>query len=113
MTTKTKQDIIDYFKGTDNIRPGEEWDYNNNAAEAAMYDDWDQPENWDNVTSKSVAHYGGEDCGSTYYTVYQFDLEGGETFWLKFNGWYASHYGCDYEDFSEAKPKTVTNVEYF
>lgn len=55
---------------------------------------------------------GGEDCGSTYYTVYQFDLNGSETFYLRFDGWYASHYGCDYSDFREVQPKQVTKTEY-
>lgn len=46
MTTMTKQDIIDYF--------GDQ-----HVAEMAMYDDWGQPEDWENVTSKSVDQYGG------------------------------------------------------
>lgn len=109
----TKQDIINYFKGSDNLRPDEpEWDYNNSAAEAAMYDDWDKPESWEGVLVQSVDHYGGEDCGSTYYTVWKFTLDNGETFYLRFDGWYASHYGCDYQDFREVKPKEVTKVEY-
>jgi hypothetical protein len=29
------------------------------------------------------------------------------------NGGYASHYGCDYQDFREVQPRPVTKVEYF
>lgn len=36
----------------------------------------------------------------------------GETFYLRFDGWYASHYGCDYQDFHEVQPKQVTKTEY-
>ena len=100
MTKMNKQDIIDYFKATYSM------------AELAMYEDWHQPDYWENVTSKTVAHYGGEDCGSTYYTVYEFVVDGTETFYLRFDGWYASHYGTDYQDFREVQPKTVTKVEY-
>lgn len=103
MTTMTKQDIIDYFKEK------------SRHAESAMYEDWDQPKNWDNVASKVVDSYGGEDCGSTYYTVYEFRIDNGnegETFYLRFNGWYASHYGTDYQDFREVRPKQVTRTEY-
>lgn len=103
----TKQNIIDYFKDT---TQGDR--YYSNPAEAAMNGEWDQPEDWSSVTSKSVDRYGGEDCGSDYYTVWQFDLEDGTTFFLRFDGWYASHYGCDYQDFREVSPKPVTKVEY-
>jgi hypothetical protein len=114
MTKMTKQDIIDYFKGNNNLHPDDQdWGYNNNAAEAAMYDDWQQPDGWENVTSKSMDHYGGEDCGSTYYTIWKFTVDGTDTFYLRFDGWYASHYGTDYQDFREVQPHTVTKVEYF
>ena len=108
MTTMTKQDIIDYFT------VGEDSDYAT-PGEAAMYEDWGQPKDWDNVTSKPVDHYGGEDCGSTYYTVYEFRIDNGdqgETFYLRFDGWYASHYGTDYQGLSEVHPKQVTRTEY-
>lgn len=95
----TKQDIIDYFK-------------EDKFGELAMGGYWQVPSYWEPVTAKVVDEYGGEDCGSTYYTVWQFDLNNGTTFYLRFDGWYASHYGCDYQDFREVKPKEVTKIEF-
>lgn len=65
----TKQDILNYFK-------------NDKKAEVAMYNEWRQPEDWDNVQSESVVQ---EDCGSTYYTVYKFTVDDSETFYLRFD----------------------------
>jgi hypothetical protein len=107
MTAMTKQDIIDHFSDTT-----KEGRYYSTPGEAAMYNDWQQPDDWENVTSKSVDHYGGEDCGSTYYTVYQFIVDGNEVFYLRFDGWYASHYGCEYQDFREVFSRQVTKTEY-
>jgi hypothetical protein len=107
----TKQDIIEYFTKNEHA----ETEYST-PAESAMYDDWAQPEDWDNVTSESVDHYGGEDCGSTYYTVYKFVIDNamtGETFYLRFDGWYASHYGTDYQDFREVQPRPTQKIEYY
>lgn len=104
MTIMTKQDIIDYFKE------------NSRQAECAMEEYWSQPDDWVNVTSSCVDAYGGEDCGSTYYSVYEFHIDNCRltrvTFYLRFDGWYASHYGTDYQDFREVRPKQVTKTEY-
>lgn len=64
------------------------------------------------IKTESVEHYGGEDQGSDYYTVYAF-MDGKETVYVKFYGWYASHYGTEYQDykFVKAKEKTITVYE--
>lgn len=60
-----------------------------------------------------VDSYGGEDQGSTYYTVWKItDRETNESTFLKFHGWYASHYGTDYNGVKEVTPKTKTVIEY-
>lgn len=51
-----------------------------------------------------IARYGGEDQGSDYWTVWKF-TEGSESVLFKFSGWYASHYGSEYEDYQEVQPK--------
>ena len=58
---------------------------------------------------KCLDSYGGEDCGSTYYAVYEF-TRGNESCTIRFDGHYQSHYGTDYEGMKEvsAKQKTVT-----
>jgi len=55
--------------------------------------------------------YGGEDCGSTYYRVYCFQ-SGAEKVYIKFNGWYASHYGSEYQNFEIVTPQQRTITVY-
>ena len=59
--------------------------------------------------SRYVDNYGGEDCGRDYYYIWKF-TRGEGTIAIKFYGWYASHYGCEYEGCHEVKPvvKQVT-----
>lgn len=71
-------------------------------------------ENWADplgITFTMVDNYGGEDQGSTYYTVYKFE-RGDEVVFIKFYGYYASYNGTDYEGFRQVFPKEVTKVEY-
>lgn len=67
--------------------------------------------NANKITTKSVDHYGGEDQGSTYYTVYSF-TDGKETLYVKFSGYYASHYGSEYQEWNYVTPKEKTVIEY-
>jgi hypothetical protein len=65
------------------------------------------------VSFSLVDDYGGEDQGSDYYTVYEFnDSESEEIVFIKFQGWYASHYGTEYQNFSFVKPFTRTITVY-
>lgn len=56
-------------------------------------------------------HYGGEDQGSDYWTVYEFSNKT-ETVLIKFKGWYASHVGSEFDEFYAVEGKTKTVVEY-
>lgn len=56
-------------------------------------------------------HYGGEDQGSDYWTVYEFSNRT-ETVLIKFTGWYASHVGSEYEEFYVVEATTITVVAY-
>lgn len=60
-----------------------------------------------NLKFKYLDNYGGEDCGSEYWSVYEFSL-GNESAIVKFNGWYQSYNGSEYTDwfFVKAVPKT-------
>lgn len=58
-----------------------------------------------------VDAYGGEDCGSTYYRVYCFQSKG-KKIYVKFNGWYASHYGTEYQNFEFVTPQQRTITVY-
>lgn len=100
----TKHEIMEWFEA------------NTSACEEFMNEDlW---ETKDDVKAalegwkyKSVDYYGGEDQGSTYYTVWKFS-NGEEEFFLRFDGFYQSHYGTDYETFNEVKPKKVEKIEW-
>lgn len=63
------------------------------------------------ISFEEKAHYGGEDQGSDYWTVYEFSNKT-ETVLIKFTGWYASHVGSEYEEFYVVEGKTKTVVEY-
>lgn len=62
---------------------------------------------------KAVAHYGGEDQGSDYWTIWQFTHADGTSVLIRVNGWYQSYNGSDYNDYEQvvAKEKTVTVYE--
>ena len=55
--------------------------------------------------------YGGEDQGSDYWQVYSFSKDNEEVF-IKFDGWYASHYGTEYRNYSFVTPTEKTVVVY-
>lgn len=56
-----------------------------------------------------VEHYGGEDQGSTYYTVYHFpsiDL------YIQFDGWYQSYEGAEFVEMFPVEPKQVQITQF-
>ena len=58
---------------------------------------------------KLVDHYGGEGQGDNYYTIWEFPkLE----IFVKFYGWYRSHYGTEYQGSTEVKPREKTITVY-
>lgn len=95
-------------------------DFLNESSHASelMYEpckrEWDNTPYYDYVPFefRSVASYGGEDCGSDYYNVIEVRLADNpdETLLVKLQGWYASYNGADYESWSFVQPvqKTIT-----
>lgn len=65
----------------------------------------------DVLSQKLVDSYGGEGDGSTFYTVWEFKTPD-ETFYLRFDGFYASYSGAEYENLFEVFPEEVTRTEY-
>ena len=61
------------------------------------------------ISFKEMDSYGGEDCGSEYWCVWEFS-RGDEVDRFKFVGWYASYDGATFEHVFEVKPvqKTIT-----
>ena len=64
------------------------------------------------INCEVVDSYGGEDQGSDYWCVWKFSKSGEDCF-VKFYGWYASHYGTEYQGFKFVTPeqKTITVYE--
>lgn len=60
-------------------------------------------------TVKSVARYGGEGRGDEYWKVYHFI---NHDVYIKFDGFYQSYEGSEYEEMFEVKPVEVTKTEY-
>ena len=54
-----------------------------------------------------VEQYGGEGQGDNYYSVYHFI---DHDVYIRFDGWYASHHGSEYNEMFEVRPveKTIT-----
>lgn len=62
---------------------------------------------------KCVEAIGGEDEGRDYYKVYKFtDTSTGQECFVKFQGWYASYYGSEFESYFEVTPQEVVVIEY-
>lgn len=63
------------------------------------------------LSCKQVDQYGGEDMGREYYTVYKF-TQNDNVMWIKFDGWYASYDGSNFESVFEVHPTPVTVIKY-
>ena len=63
------------------------------------------------VSSMMMASHGGENEGSDYWTVWEFS-RGDEKVYIKFFGFYASHYGTDYLGFSVVSPFAKTVIDF-
>lgn len=63
------------------------------------------------VSLAYIDNYGGEDQGSAYWSIYKFKRFDEELF-IRFNGYYASHYGSEYEGFEFVKPVEKTIIVY-
>ena len=63
------------------------------------------------IRAKIVDQHGGEDEGSDFYAVYSFTKDAEECF-VKFFGWYASHYGVEYQGFKFVNAQEKTIIVY-
>lgn len=64
-----------------------------------------------NINASKEKRYGGMDQGSDYWTVYKFESLG-EVLYYEFYGYYASHYGTDYEGWFEVTPRSKVVTVY-
>lgn len=82
----------------------------------SLFEEYIAEENQDMLNSKGikltqVQQHGGEGEGDQYWTVYEFEKDN-ELVYVKFEGWYASHYGADYTGFEFVKPKQKVVTVY-
>lgn len=56
-----------------------------------------------------VEDFGGEGQGDSYYNVFHFP---NANIWIQFDGYYASHYGSEYQNMFEVEPKEVKVIQY-
>ena len=103
--TDFKQQVTDYLNS------------NREVCEELMYE-VGYIKDWESDTLpfeyKSVDSYGGEDRGSDFYSVMLIRNPDnhGEQYYIKFQGWYTSYNGADYDNWSFVEPKQKTITVY-
>lgn len=100
-------------------RHGETQEYDVDSSEVVsqlMHSDSDEFDylteinpDYQGITVAHVDNYGGEDQGSEYWSVWKFTKDSEEVL-VKFEGYYQSHYGTDFQEWNFVKPaqKMVT-----
>ena len=104
--TDFKQLVTDYLNGHQVIC--KEMMYEGGYASDWSHDDGDPFE------YKGVDSHGGEDQGSDFWTVIQIRNPDNhdEQYYIKFQGWYSSYSGAEYEGWSFVEPKQKTITVY-
>ena len=104
--TDFKQQVTEYLNG------------NREVCEELMYDGC-YADNWESSDNlpfeyKGVDSYGGEGQGSDFYSVILIrnPVNHDEQYHIKFQGWYASYNGAEYESWSFVEPKQKTITVY-
>lgn len=69
-----------------------------NSVYAFAYVDYDTNDVTGDV--EEVEHYGGEDCGSTWYSVQYFPKH---DIYIRVDGWYQSYNGVDFNGWDDCK----------
>lgn len=64
-----------------------------------------------NIKINHVDEFGGEGQGDSYWSVYSFTKDD-ETVYVKFDGWYQSYNGAEYDSWFFVKPVQVTVTQY-
>ena len=124
--TNFANDLIRYLETTDSedhgslakafmcedadwLKPETISEWRENSPDAAAFYSWKNM----NVSFTFVDSYGGEGRGDEYWSVYKFtDNNTGEEVYVKFDGWYQSYNGAEYENCFVVQPKEKTVVVY-
>ena len=63
------------------------------------------------IRFEHVDDYGGEEQGRDYWSVYAFHDEA-HVVYVKFDGWYESYHGSEYEEWFFVEPRQVQVTEF-
>lgn len=63
------------------------------------------------IKSEYVDNFGGEGQGDEYWSVYKFSKDD-EIVHIKFNGWYQSYNGSEFDSIKFVEPKQVMVTKY-
>ena len=63
------------------------------------------------ITAECADSYGGEGKGDDYWSVYEFS-NGNESVYVRFDGWYASYDGSEFNEWFFVEPKEVKVVRF-
>ena len=63
------------------------------------------------ITTGYADSYGGEGKGEDYWIVYKFS-KGDEAVYVRFDGWYASYDGSEFNEWFFVEPKEVQVVQF-
>lgn len=63
------------------------------------------------IVVETVEHYGGEDQGKDYFTIFSFK-RGDAYAYVKFDGWYASYHGSEFTEAFLVRPQQEVVTVY-
>lgn len=111
LTFDELEELINSDLFSDNDVSAEQFFYHDVYSCADDIEDNDElKKEWEKLGSYSVVEdFGGEGQGDTYYIIYKFI---DHDVYIKFDGWYASHAGAEYNKMYEVFPKEKTITVY-
>lgn len=63
------------------------------------------------IRFEHVDNYGGEEQGRDYWSIYAFHDEA-HVVYVKFEGWYASYHGSEYDEWYFVEPRQVQVTQF-
>ena len=63
------------------------------------------------IRFEHVDNYGGEEQGRDYWSIYAFHDEA-HVVYVKFDGWYASYHGSEYDEWYFVEPRQVQVTQF-
>lgn len=108
--------LSDTYESTDNglgyfFMNGEvNTDWLKDSVDEATAEAWTK--SFPSIDIEDIKQVGGEDEGRDYYSVMKFSEDDHEEVYVKFQGWYASYHGSEFESWKIVEPKLKTVTVY-